>query len=186
MRRRLIGTVARVAAILGLVLVSTMGTASAQAKADPTFNINELINYGSGKCMGIPAGDVRAGAKVVQFSCFHDPGNHPDQWWEFILGDDSYNQIMNVGDSPTGLPQCLALAGGNAIIGWQLELYNCNGNPDQQWKFTQHGSSWVIWNGKSPDLIIAVAGGSTADLAAVELYHWEAHPDQSWVAPGTI
>jgi alpha-galactosidase len=167
----------------GTALGKAARVANVSASATSGLFPNELINYGSGKCIGTYGGDLRAGSKVVQFSCYHDISEHPDQYW-YVSADGDYHEIRVFGSAPTGASQCLALEGGNTIIGWQLEIYNCNGNPDQQWRLTAHGSSWVIWNMKSPNLIIGVGGGSTADLAPVVLWRWEAHPDQSWVIPG--
>jgi hypothetical protein len=198
MRQRRMWIGARAATFLGFILTAmTMGAAPAQANAavyahadvqrshvatSSSWYLTHLINYGSRRCMGTEGGRPSAGTKIVQWDCFD---NHNDQFW-WVNPDGGYHDISNFVLPDTGIPQCLALAGGNTIIGWQLEIYNCNGADDQQWRFTPHGSSWVIWNKKSPNLVIAVSGGRTDNGAPVELYYWQAHPDQSWIIPGVV
>jgi hypothetical protein len=179
------------AAILGVVAATTTATAYAQtgtAAHRPTnandpmgWSLTELKNYGSNKCLGTYGGSLEPGTQVVQFDC----NGHPDQmWWVNPDWGNSYNPIQAYWASSEGQPQCLALAGGNAYVGAHLELYNClTGHDDQLWKFTQHGSSYVIWNKKAPNLVIAIEGGWTYNLASVELFYWQAQPDQSWVIP---
>jgi hypothetical protein len=152
---------------------------------DPiSWSLEQLVNYGSNKCLGTYGGSLAAGTQVVQFDCKNDQANHADQWWWVNPNwGNSYNPVQAYWASPDGLPQCLALAGGNTYVGAHLEIYNCNGADDQQWKFTQHGSSYVIWNKKAPNLVIAIEGGRTDNLAPAELFYWQAHPDQSWVIP---
>jgi hypothetical protein len=156
-------------------------TTRTNVSASPPYGwyTKELIDYGSRKCMDTENHQPYAGTKIVQWDCY----NSSDQLWQ-VNPDGNYHAIgAAVNDPDTGQPQCLALAGGNAIIGWQLELYNCVFSDDQLWKFTPHGSSWVIWNKKAPNLVIAISGGRTDNGAPVELYYWQAHPDQSWIIP---
>jgi beta-glucanase (GH16 family) len=64
----------------------------------------------------------------------------------------------------SGSNRCIDVPGGNPVDGSQLQIWDCNGTPAQQWTFASDGSLRAM--GKCMD----VAGASTADGAAVQLY----------------
>jgi hypothetical protein len=63
--------------------------------------------------------DVDPGDSIIQRRCDYGGENLNQKWSVNVDGD--YHEIRNGAHSLNGLPQCLAVPGGNAIIGWQLE-----------------------------------------------------------------
>ncbi|MFJ6569851.1 glycoside hydrolase family 19 protein [Streptomyces sp. NPDC091292] len=76
----------------------------------------------------------------------------------------------------TGLAdKCVDVADGNSASGTQVQLYDCNGTPAQQW--TNPGDGTLRAFGKCLD----VRHGSIADAADVQLYDCNGTPAQQWV-----
>ncbi|MFF4756794.1 glycoside hydrolase family 19 protein [Streptomyces sp. NPDC002514] len=81
-----------------------------------------------------------------------------------------------VGAQITGFAgKCIDVADGNSASGTQVQLYDCNGTPAQQWANPGDGTLRAF--GKCLD----VRYGSTADAADVQLADCNGGPAQQWV-----
>jgi hypothetical protein len=93
----------------------------------------EIVNGMSGRCLGVQGGSFANGAKLVQYTCFHDPKNHPDQyWWNRDIGRDSRGNLeyefRNLLQSA-----CVAVEGGSTSWGGAVVQWQCNSHTDQYW-----------------------------------------------------
>jgi len=67
--------------------------------------------------------------------------------------------------------KCIDLPGGNARNGARLEIWDCNGSPNQIWKASFGSSSpTVIQYAAEPSKCVDVAGGNLKDGAALQLW----------------
>ena len=71
--------------------------------------------------------------------------------------------------------KCLDVTGGNANAGTRVELWDCNGRPNQNWVFTVKGEIRGV-GGKCLD----VTGGGSADNTVVEIWPCTGGANQKW------
>jgi Ricin-type beta-trefoil lectin domain-like len=134
--------------------------------ADTTLGF--VLNYNSGRCLGITGGEHEAPA--VQFTCL---SGHPDQQWHTGAANSAgYYQIVN-GDG-----QCLGVQGGSTAQGARVYGWNCLGpsHPDQYWLYDGNITCGTYYspiiNYKS-GRVLGVAGNSTANGAAVVIWSYQ-------------
>lgn len=111
---------------------------------------------------------------------------------------DGWTQVRNGQD----LNKCLGVLGGATAPGSQLVIWDCNGNPDQNWFFKSDftdspGCYYVVnYNASSPPgslvydpndpalytpFVMGVWGGQTAPGIETVVWPFEpTHPDQFW------
>ncbi|MFE9612110.1 glycoside hydrolase family 19 protein [Streptomyces sp. NPDC006012] len=114
-------------------------------------------NVGVGVALGLVLGTVGAGIVLSQPSEVS------------LAGEAVGSQITGFAD------KCIDVADGNSTSGTQVQLYDCNGTPAQQWSNPGDGTLRAF--GKCLD----VRYGSTADAADVQLWDCNGTPGQQWV-----
>jgi hypothetical protein len=129
---------------------------------------------------------VLMAAAPAQARAVTPSGVHPAVASAQLLGG-SFEAVPVVGDSPYFTIQnyvtnyCLGIQGGSTTIGTDAVVWNCNGNPDQLWRWegTPNAYNFLhLENGNNQCL--GVAGGSTAEGAHLINWNCVNHPDQYW------
>lgn len=82
--------------------------------------------------------------------------------------------------------KCIDLPGGNARNGARLEIWDCNGSPNQIWKaaFRSWGP-FVIQYAAEPSKCIDIAGGNLKDGATLQLWDCNGLAQQQFDNRGT-
>jgi len=93
-----------------------------------------------------------------------------------VAGTTSTFEIVNYASG-----YCLGIKGGSSTPGTDAVQWNCNGNPDQQWRIRATDGDYAQFE-NNDNLCLGVASGSTAEGA--NLIAWTClgtnHPDQYW------
>ncbi|TQS23422.1 lectin, partial [Microbispora sp. KK1-11] len=111
-------------------------------------------------------------------------------WWQFTGNDGpptSPSPSPSPSSSPTGTPQatnairgvgsgrCLDVADASQANGAQAQIWDCNGQPNQQWTSTSAGELRVYGN-----KCLDVNGGATADGTSVIIWDCNGQNNQKW------
>jgi hypothetical protein len=96
------------------------------------FSVNGyslLVNYHSGRCVGVPSGSTVPGVGLTLWDCHTATLDHLDQWWrkEPAAGGTVLRNARS--------GQVLAIASGSAEPGARAIQFPYNGHPDQIWNF---------------------------------------------------
>jgi hypothetical protein len=159
------------AAVAAMVTTAAMGATPAQASSSFSW-----VNKKSGQCMGVSGGSTANGAAVIQFTC----NGNSDQFWYYgnsRTGADgsTYWEIRNVKSG-----RCLAAGNnGSAANGTPFVLWDCNGAPDQFFRFEANGNFWWIYDMRS-DKCVSVLNGSTQRSTPVVQWDCNGNDDQLW------
>lgn len=134
----------------------------------PDTALGFIVNYNSGRCLGITGGKHEAPA--VQFTCL---SGHPDQQWHTgAVNSAGYYQIVN-GDG-----QCLGVQGGSTGQGARVYGWNCLGpsHPDQYWRYDGNITCGTYYSpiiNYASGRVVGVVGNSTANGAAVVIWSYQ-------------
>lgn len=137
----------------------------------------QIVNYKSGRCLGISGGEDDAPA--VLWNC-NGSANQSWHWDISVVYFGEYARLVN-GDG-----ECLGVAGGSVSEGADIYAWSCSTDlPYNQFWATQYTDvDGTLWLGNlGSNMVVGVAGGSTANGA--QLVQWDglAHPDQYWRLP---
>ncbi|MFF5230958.1 PQQ-dependent sugar dehydrogenase [Dactylosporangium sp. NPDC000521] len=143
-----------------------------------TPKFQRKVNVNSGKCLGMPAGNMTNGTKAVQWTC----DGSSDQSWSIPGGvnDGIYYQVKNR-VNPT---KCLGVPGGSMVEGTQLVIWDCDGSDDQFWTYVSYTdpncpTQYSLKNLRS-GLIVGVSGGNPNNGGLVVQWRFQGLPDQRW------
>jgi hypothetical protein len=81
-----------------------------------------------------------------------------------------------------GTTKCLDVTNGGTADGTPIQLWDCNGGPNQKWYFT---SAFDLVNPQA-DKCLDLTGGSTADFTKVQLWSCTGASNQKWAAPSGL
>ncbi len=157
--------------------VSALSGAPAAGPAITDAVSFRIVNYKSGRCLGIAGGADNAPA--VLWNCVNGSANQSWHWDISVVIGGVYARLIN-GDG-----ECLGVAGGSQKEGADIYGWSCAGDPyNQFWTTIGTGISgyYYIYNWGS-DLVIGVAGGSTANGAQLVQWKMLSHSDQYWNLP---
>lgn len=138
---------------IGALALATLASAPASAAGD--------IRGKGGKCIDIPDGDAKAGARLHYWPC----DASPEQKWTFQHGKIEGKDGM-----------CINVAGGKAIDGARLQLSACNAPGADQWHL-------VGGQIKMGDKCLDLPDGNTRDRAPLHVWKCDGSPEQVWVYP---
>lgn len=130
---------------------------------------------------------VLAAAAPAQARAVTTPDTHPAATSAHLLGG-SFKAIpaasgtFEIINYVTGY--CLGMQGGSSAVGTLAVVWNCNGNPDQQWHVKATNAEGFQQFENNSGLCLGVQGGSTAEGANLVGYtcYGTSHPDQYWAS----
>ncbi len=93
-----------------------------------SFLQNGTITIYGSRCLDVPGGSLANGNKIQIWACVP---NSPHQKWRM----NSDNTITPTGLGIAGLKKCLDIKDINFNPGAQIQLWDCNGGPNQKWKY---------------------------------------------------
>jgi hypothetical protein len=126
-----------------------------------------VVNFHSGRCLGITGG--RKNAPAVQWSC----NTHPDQQWHWGSQNSAHHgwfQLIN-GDG-----ECLGVAAGSKKEGAQVVGWTCDGSShlDQYWApVGATCSGYVPLEDLNSGFVLGVSANSTAQGAKIVQWRYQ-------------
>ncbi|MEU0897865.1 ricin-type beta-trefoil lectin domain protein [Streptomyces massasporeus] len=152
--RRVPGTAAAAALLVGLSGVPASGAAAATGQITGAF----------GKCVDVAGAATADGTAVQLYDC---NGTAAQQW---TVGGDG---------TVRALGKCLDVASGGTADGTRVQLWDCNGSAAQQWSVT---SARDIVNPQA-DKCLDATGNSSANGTRLQIWTCTGADNQKWTAP---
>ncbi len=151
----------RLAHLLALIAITcALGAPSASAQR---IQIRSHPEVGA-KCLDVPLGRYRPGARLIMFSCL----GVPNQIFEY----DAFTQELKIG----GLcVEAHRLGAGPNKAGDGVGLWSCHGGANQRWRPGLMDATYgnMVVNGGGNNLCMDIAFGSSSDGAMLVL--WTCH-----------
>ena len=151
-------------------------TRAAHIVGAPTY---ELVSAYDGKCLDVYGGATGNGSRVDQWTC----NGGSNQLWKVVhVGTTSGNlpiyTFMGVGSG-----RCLDVYGASHANGATIDIWDCNGQANQQWiDFPESGNDLIDRNTENDanPKVLEIYGGATGNGARVDQWAENTSTTKGW------
>lgn len=180
--RKAAAAVAMLAALLGLALLGTAGSARAgvstgarPAAPQAVGAIRYVKNLYTGKCLTVNQQGTANGEKVNQYTCV----GQTNQQWQFINWQQTFfYELKNVKSG-----KCLDDPGFSETNGTQVDQWTCTGSWNQRWveDFGRMSNTFEAVQAPSGKYFyLGISGGSKANNAPAIIWNTGSAKNEEW------